>query len=90
MIEVGEAVEPMRVREILVAKEQAHPVRFSSCETVIVRGVALNRFGEPVRYAHPISLRGALQPVHQQIADAIGFRYFRNPTMGRRGSRLVV
>lgn len=90
VVDVGEAVDPMRVRETLVAKEQGHPVRFSSCETVIVRGVAFNRFGEPTRYAHPIPLRGPLLPVHQQIADAISFRHFRNPTMGRRGTRLVV
>lgn len=90
VVDVGEAVDPMRVRETLVAKEQGHPVRFSSCETVIVRGVASNRFGEPTRYAYPISLRGPLLPVHQRIADAISFRHFRNPTMGRRGTRLVV
>jgi hypothetical protein len=90
VVDVGESVDPMRMRETLVAKEQGHPVRFSSCETVIVRGVAFNRFGEPTRYAHPISLRGPVLPVHQRIADAVSFRHFRNPTMGRRGSRLVV
>jgi hypothetical protein len=90
VVDVGEAVDAMRVRETLVAKEQGHPVRFSSCETVIVRGVGFNRFGEPTRYAHPISLRGPLLPVHQLIADAISFRHFRNPSMGRRGTRLVV
>jgi hypothetical protein len=90
VVDVGESVDPMLVRETLLAKEQGHPVRFSSCETVIVRGVGFNRFGEPTRYAHPISLRGPLLPVHQLIADAISFRHFRNPTMGRRGTRLVV
>jgi hypothetical protein len=90
VVDVGESVDPMFVRETLLAKEQGHPVRFSSCETVIVRGEGFNRFGEPTRYAHPISLRGPLLPVHQQIADAISFRHFRNPTMGRRGTRLVV
>lgn len=90
VIDVGEAVDPMMVRETLVARECAHPVRFSSCETVIVRGVAFNRFGEPTRYGFPISLRGAVRPVHERIADAISVRHFRNPTMGRRGTRLVV
>lgn len=90
VIDVGEAVDAMHVRETLLARENAHPVRFSSCETVIVRGVANNRFGEPTRYGFPISLRGALHPVHERIAEAIRLRHFRNPSMGRRGSRLVV
>lgn len=90
VVDVGDSVHPMRLRETLLGREEGHPVRFSSCETVIVRGIGMNQYGEPTQYALPIPLRGSLNPVHERIAKALAFRYFRNPMMGRRGSRLLV
>lgn len=90
VLDVGEAVNVQRAEQLLVAKQEAYPVRFSSCETVIVRGIGLTRFNEPEQYAQAVPLRHTMNPVHERLADAIAYRRFRNPMMGRRGSRLIL
>lgn len=90
VIDVGEEVDASTVREELIGKQQGHPVRFSSCDAVIVRGIGMNRFQEPEQYAEVIVLSRGSRDVYARVADAVRWRLYRNPYMGRRGSRLLV
>lgn len=92
VLDVGESIPPLVFEEALKGQVAARPVHFGSCELVIVRGMAHNRFGEPERYAYPIPIPtfGAPAPLHVRLADSLRFRHYRNPWAGRRGERRIV